>query len=111
MTRIFFLCSLFAVLVSGPVKSFAGNPGAKQTGSHNKEMATKMPAGHSSPVHAEKGHLKAPSWDELAHIHHFHKERLKKMKRHYRKSVLMSKLLLVLVHAAILFVSYLHVVH
>lgn len=65
-------------------------------------------AGKAVPGHHSSSNV--PKWDELAHIHHFHRHRMKKMKKHYRKCVISSKLLLLLCHAAILLVSYLHVV-
>lgn len=60
------------------------------------------------PDHHAKAQV--PRWDELAHIHHFHKHRMKKMKRHYKKCVLLSKILLLVCHAAVLLISYLHIV-
>jgi hypothetical protein len=59
----------------------------------------------------EKSHSHVPAWDELAHIHHFHQDRLKKIKRHFKKSVFLSKLLLFICHAAVLYISFLHLTH
>jgi len=60
------------------------------------------------PVHPEeKGHT--PKIDELPHIHHFHKERVKKVKRHHKKVWTISMLLLVLCHISILIMAYMHV--
>ena len=60
------------------------------------------------PVHPEeKAH--APKIDELPHIHHFHKERVKKVKRHHKKVWSISMLILVLCHISILIMAYMHV--
>ena len=57
---------------------------------------------------AEKGHAHATGMDETPHIHHFHKNRVKKLKRHHGTCWLMSQLLLVVCHAVLLVMSYLH---
>ncbi|MEO7393860.1 MAG: hypothetical protein ABIU11_02895 [Chitinophagaceae bacterium] len=60
------------------------------------------------PLHQEeKSH--APKLEELPHIHYFHKERVKKIKRHHKKCWTLSMVLLVLCHIAILTMSYIHV--
>ena len=60
------------------------------------------------PVHPEeKGHT--PKLDELPHIHHFHKERVKKVKRHHKKVWTISMLILVLCHISILIMAFMHV--
>ena len=60
------------------------------------------------PLHPEeKGHT--PKLEELPHIHHFHKERVKKIKRHHKKCWTLSMLLLVLCHISILIMAYMHV--
>jgi len=57
------------------------------------------------------GKVHAPHAEELPHIHKFHKERVKKIKKHHGKCWLMSQILLFLCHAAILYISYLHALH
>jgi hypothetical protein len=120
MTRYFIFTALFfALLMAKPITTLAGTD--KQTGhiekTHTTENSGKgannshIPFSAKMPVSEEKAHAHVPAWDELAHIHHFHKNRLKKVKKHFKKCVFMSKLLLILCHAAILFVSYLHVTH
>ena len=47
--------------------------------------------------------------EELAHIHHFHKERVKKLKKHHKKCWRLSKILLILCHIALLVIAYMHV--
>jgi len=67
------------------------------------------------PAHAkDKPHVygwKTPHFEELPHIHHFHKERVKKIRRHRQKCWLLTKLVLVLCHLSILWIGYLHLVH
>ncbi len=67
-----------------------------------------LPASHSNhPI--EKAH--APAIDELPHIHHFHKDRIKKIKKHHGKLWLISQILLILCHLSILIIGYLHATH
>ncbi|HRE39273.1 MAG TPA: hypothetical protein PK977_09830 [Chitinophagaceae bacterium] len=120
MTRYFiFTTMLFALLMAKPITTLAGTQqqsGHIATNHHSDDPGKAANTGHL-PMGAkqhpggEKAHSHVPSWDELAHIHHFHKNRLKKVRRHYSKCVFFSKLLLIICHAAILFVSYLHVTH
>lgn len=80
----------------------------------SRESTTKTsPFSHTAkPIHpVENAHTNVPTMDELAHIHHFHKERLKKSKRHHEKYWTLSQLLLLLCHAAVLIISYLHIIH
>jgi len=49
--------------------------------------------------------------EELAHIHHFHKERIKKEKRHHQAAYSTAKLILILCHISLLVVAYLHLCH
>lgn len=70
-----------------------------------------MPVSAKSHLPVEKSHSQVPTWDELAHIHHFHHDRLKKIKRHFKKSVFLSRLLLFICHAAVLYISFLHLTH
>lgn len=114
MTRYFiFTALLLALLMASPATSFAGTKYTAGTSVHNHDDAAKgnLPAANRSHQPVEKAHSPVPSWDELAHIHHFHKHRLKKMKQHYRKTLFLSKLFLLICHAAVLFISYLHVTH
>ena len=67
-----------------------------------------------APVTQTEEHTKKPhllKTDELAHIHHFHKERVKKMKRHHKKIWMMSKILLILSHLVLLICAYMHSAH
>ena len=49
--------------------------------------------------------------EELAHIHHFHKERVKKIKRHHIKFWVMSKILIILCNLVLLVCAYMHLTH
>jgi hypothetical protein len=49
--------------------------------------------------------------EELAHIHHFHKERVKKVKRHHKKLWYVSKFLLIIIHIVLLVTAYMHMTH
>lgn len=92
------------------------------TVNHSKEKKVYMPvelkATHTTlpavPVTKTEEQAKKPhllKTDELAHIHHFHKERVKKSKRHHKKYWMLSKLLLILSHLILLVCAYLHFAH
>jgi len=93
ISTIFILALFFGV----QYKAKAGFSGAVNT-----EMNSKAPV--------EKGHGHAPTMDETPHIHHFHKHRVKKLKRHHHYWMA-SKVLLALIHGALLFIAYMHLVH
>lgn len=125
MTRFIFISSFFLAMFS--VASFNASAGTKKktsvtvsdtkkTGNdHNSEpvsTSNSMPNFPATktvpPVHPEeKGHT--IKLDELPHIHHFHKERVKKVKRHHKKVWTISMLILVLCHISILIMAYMHV--
>jgi Na+/H+ antiporter NhaC len=124
MTRLIIICSLFLTLFAGASFTASANSNKSVTGTENvtKESNTgnhSEPAASKSvpnapvtktvpPVHPEeKGHT--PKLDELAHIHRFHKERVKKVKRHHKKVWSLSMLILVLCHISILIMAYMHV--
>jgi|GEM_PF-2064720 len=110
------LATLILVIVTN--HSYAKNTDAKKTtpavqvipdaaSSHSEEMP--LP---SSPAtrHEEHGRkIPVPKSEELPHIHHFHKERVRKSQRHHKKYWLLSKVILILCHLAILVIAYLHV--
>jgi hypothetical protein len=58
---------------------------------------------------AKKPHLLKT--EELAHIHHFHKERVKKLKYHHKKFWMLSKIILILCHLGLLICAYLHLIN
>jgi hypothetical protein len=68
----------------------------------------------TEPVSKPEEPVKKPhlmKTEELAHIHHFHKERVKKLKRHHKKCWILSKILLILCHLALMVCAYLHLTH
>ena len=71
---------------------------------------SKMPVFPAPHPKAPHGKMHTPQMDELAHLHKFHKERVKKAK-HHGKYWLLSKILLVLCHLSILVIAYLHATH
>lgn len=112
---------ILAFVIAGTTNSFARSENAEKA--NTTEQASKA-VNHDAPAKAshspvtakshmpvEKSHSQVPTWDELAHIHHFHHDRLKKVKRHFKKSVFLSKLLLFICHAAVLYISFLHLTH
>lgn len=116
------LLFLLLVISAGSVSGAASNPEIQASSGRSVRSAgtaerSQRSAAEDAPLKAQGGHTQGhpqakasvPTWDELAHIHHFHRHRLKKLKKHYRKSVWLSKWLLLVTHAAVLFISYLHV--
>lgn len=110
-----FVSGLFYAVVA------SDHTGANQATTTSKEINTMVtdhsPAGKSMPMsadahsktpHAEK---QVPQMEELPHIHKFHKERVKKIKKHHSKYWLLSQLLLALCHISILIIGFLHATH
>lgn len=85
-----------------PVKTEKSSEGAQ--GKH----APVSQEGHSKAPH---GKAHTPHSEELPDIHRFHKERVKKIKKHHSKCWFLSQVLLFICHASVLYISYLHVVH
>ena len=71
------------------------------------KTSTRATAPEETPEHKAHG----PKMEEVPHIHHFHKERVKRSKRHHKKIWTMSKLLLLLCHIALLVMAYTHAAH
>lgn len=72
---------------------------------HGKTM---LPDAHSKAPH---GKAATPQMEELPHIHKFHKERVKKIKKHHSKYWFLSQVILALCHLSILVIGYLHATH
>ena len=112
---------VFVSLIS--VRSFSTTHTAKSTlnievsGTLNGEASnenlpmTKMPFFPPSESKESHGKAMSPQMDELPHIHKFHKERVKKIKKHHGKFWMLSQVLLVLCHLSILVIAFMHVVH
>ncbi|HEX7903545.1 MAG TPA: hypothetical protein VF487_06675 [Chitinophagaceae bacterium] len=77
----------------------------------NQGKALPVPQGTKSHLPAEKSHSNTPTMDETAHIHRFHKERVRKIKKHHSKFWVLSKLILIVCHISILVIAYLHATH
>jgi len=125
MTRYIILSAFFLVVFScNYSSSFAGTKDSKQISIADNIDIDKAVNSESAPVKSlpalpgaqpmqpvEKTHGQNLSMDELAHIHHFHKERVKKIKKHHKKCWTMSKLILVLCHIAMLVIAFMHITH
>lgn len=127
MTRIifisiFFLAMMFRTSFTASATTRKSNTIVSVSNDGTDHTASKEPVSSqkSLPVvpstktvphesHEEKGH--APKTEELPHIHRFHKERVKKVKRHHKKYWFLGMLLVVICHAAILFMAYMHAIH
>ncbi len=76
--------------------------------SEQGKKAASFPDSHSKVPH---GKVQAPHMEELPHIHKFHKERVKKIRKHHGKYWFLSQVILVLCHISILIIGYLHATH
>lgn len=124
MTRYFILTATFlAFFLARPVSIMAKkNTAFAATISENNgadkplKSSTETPM-KAAPIHQDKkphgtaGKSHTPTMDETAHIHRFHKERVKKIKKHHAKFWLLTKVLLILCHLALLVIAYLHATH
>src|SRR5262245_45330749 len=121
MTRYFFISILLLVLftnTSNHVYAMSNKTSTVNTKSSKDEKeqkalpvqaaapknSTRASAPEEAPEHKSHG-LKL---DEVPHIHHFHKERVKKAKRHHKKYWALSKIVLLLCHIALLMMAYMH---
>lgn len=126
MTRYFFFSILLLVLATG-VSNHVFAKAAKQTSSavanhHSQEQnesnalplqaaAPKNSTRATAPEHSSEQKAHGPKLEEVPHIHHFHKERVKKVKKHHKKIWTLSQILLVLCHLALLVMAYSHITH
>jgi hypothetical protein len=108
------------ILFSLAVRANAATENAgydNNTSTHTDRQPDAAAQGKNSPLsqeaHSKVPHSKAhaPHSEELPHIHKFHKERVKKIRKHHGKCWLLSQVLLFLCHASVLYISYLHMVH
>ncbi len=76
---------------------------------HGKSSAASSNAKAHLPV--EKHHSHVPTMDETPHIHHYHKERVKKNKKHHTKIWYLSMFLIAVCQVSLLIIAYLHVTH
>ncbi len=123
----YFICSiLFLALFTGIAKTSSAGSTSELRVSMIGDNSTdqKIPA-HSTtetPIkgapmtglpHApsEKGSAHPPTMDETPHIHHFHKHRVKKLKKHHGKCWLLSKALVIACQVVLLMMAFMHVAH
>ncbi|MEO7923838.1 MAG: hypothetical protein ABIR30_09180 [Chitinophagaceae bacterium] len=126
MTRYFILSIIFLAAATFSCKTSlaAADKAIKTSVSDNIDIAAAAPGTPSEPVKnvpalpaaqgippVQKAHGHVPTMDELAHIHRFHKGRVKKIKRHHGKFWALSKLLLVICHIVLLVIAFMHVTH
>jgi hypothetical protein len=74
----------------------------------NKEDTPWLPDAQPARGHKERQQQKT---EELAHIHHFHKERVKKVSRHHSLIWMISKILITICHLVLLLCAFLHLSH
>ncbi len=77
----------------------------------HSETGKKMPVSADSHSKAPHGKTYVPHMEELPHIHRFHKERVKKIKKHHGKYWIASQVIIVLCHLSILVIGFLHATH
>lgn len=92
-------------------KFSAGMMDESNSTTDNTGSAKQLPpipsAGHKVPQHKSS----VPQMEELPHIHKFHKERVKKVKKHHSKLWVISQLILILCHISMLVIAFLHATH
>lgn len=81
--------------------------GSSQDEAPVKPVSVPGGSGLKPPVHK----MQLPVMEELPKVHRFHKERVKKLKKHHRKCWVSAKLLLVVCHVALLICAFMHVTH
>lgn len=85
--------------------------GDKPVKSSTETPIKAAPSHHDAKPHGAAGKTNAPTMDETPHIHRFHRERVRKAKKHHTKLWLLTKILLVLCHVALLIIAYMHATH
>ena len=122
MTRITFITSIILSVVfisnnplnaatKGKMDIVSTHADAISTAETTSENQQPTPStAHPQPLsHPKRMH--GPSMEELPHIHHFHKERVKKIKKHHNKFWIVAKFILVLCHVGLLILGYIHATH
>jgi hypothetical protein len=113
-SMIFSLAS-YSVLAGGHTVKRETEPTSKEVkitaGPDHSEAGKKAPVFPEPYPKVPHGKAHVPQMEELPHIHKFHKERVKKIKKHHSKYWLLSQVLLALCHLSILIIGYLHATH
>lgn len=115
---------IFTLIISITMFSVAANDHAAKSqivstsdGGNMKAIADQGESAKKIPVYPEShsatppAKTHAPQMEELPHVHKFHKERVKKIKKHHGKYWLLSQLVIVICHLSILLIAYLHATH
>jgi hypothetical protein len=120
MTRLIFISTFFLAMISMTYFSASAstNKSSSVTVSDTKEKGSasasmpmpQIPVTRTVPPVSPEEKAHSPKIEELPHIHHFHKERVKKVKRHHKKFWALCMLLLLLCHISILVMAYMHVI-
>ena len=95
---------IFTVIFSLATSAAIAGGHTAKTESHTSSFPDSHPKAPHSKLHA-------PQMEELPHIHKFHKERVKKIKKHHGKYWFLSQVILALCHISILIIGYLHATH
>lgn len=78
-----------------------------QEGSPVEPVSMPGSLGLKPPVHK----MQLPVTEELPKVHRFHRERVKKLKKHHKKCWVSAKLLLLVCHVALLVCAFMHATH
>jgi hypothetical protein len=124
MTRQIFLNILLAVFFITVFTSFSNSTLAGKSAIQNREKISfeAGPLQEGSPVKPANipGHIglkppahkmQLPVMEELPKVHRFHKERVKKLKKHQHKCWISVKFLLIVCHVALLICAFMHATH
>lgn len=87
------------------------NSAAPATSKEPQSKTTPASPIAKAPMPVEKHQAHTPHIDETPHIHHYHKGRVRKLKKHHSKIWFFSMFLLVVCQISLLIIAYLHVIH
>lgn len=96
---------------SATVSDLNHSEGSKAPAQASTETPLRNAPGAAPHSPAEKGHGHVPAMDETPHIHHYHKNRVRKLKRHHGKCWFMAQFLVVACNLVLLLIAYLHAAH
>lgn len=111
ITMIFSFASYSAFAGSHTISTDPANKEVKAAPADHSKAAEKAPVFPEPHPKVPHGKAHVPQMEELPHIHKFHKERVKKIKKHHSKYWLLSQVILALCHLSILVIGYLHATH
>jgi anti-sigma28 factor (negative regulator of flagellin synthesis) len=114
LTMVFSLASYAAIAAGHTAKTHTATTSKEvksNSASDQTDAGKKMPVSADSHSKLPHGKAQAPHMEELPHLHKFHKERVKKIKKHHGKYWFLSQVIIVLCHLSILVIGYLHATH